>query len=378
MQPAIDLLPGVDPNEAAIAHVLRRLTFGPHPGRAAALAASTDAATVIEDLLADPADTGEPPPEIEENDPAGSLIRWYVRQLANPAAGLHERMCWYWHTHLTSSVDAASVDFMLQQHLLVRRHALGNFRTLLREITTDPAMLQFLDGDGSGGESPNENYARELMELFALGVGNYTEDDVRAAARALSGWGIEWDDATSYYWDDRGYDRPVTIFGERKRWDVDSVIDAVVEHEACAPHVAGRMWEHLVGTELADDRRGELATVFRDADYEILPLVAAIVRSPEFLESSGARARTPLEWYIAALVLTGQVVDDELNEWELYALGQVPFAPPNVAGWPLDDRWLSGSQYLLRASTVLDHEVASSIINNVEPTVDAVARHCGV
>ena len=136
----------------------------------------------------------DPEEGIGEDD-YDALLNGWIRQLRHPEAALHERLTWFWHGHLTTSTDKASfVPALWRQQRLLRRHALGNFRDLLRDITTDAAMLVYLDGDGSVADAPNENFSRELMELFTLGRGSYGEADVRAGARALAGWSVDTED----------------------------------------------------------------------------------------------------------------------------------------------------------------------------------------
>src|ERR1700682_1920859 len=182
-------------DRAAIAHVLRRTTFGPFPGMTEDLALRGVDATVDTVLAAAPLQPAAPVfDEDADNNANGPAWQW-LRLMANPAAGVHEKMVWFWHGHLTPShAKAATRDLM-------RRPALGSSGELLRAVSVDGAMLEYLDGDGSTAQSPNENYGRELMELFALGLGNYSQHDVRAAAAALSGWTVDDDGAPRF---DRG------------------------------------------------------------------------------------------------------------------------------------------------------------------------------
>lgn len=362
-----------------IAHLLRRTTFGPHPGRVDELV-GTPVDEIIDQLLADEGFTlGDD--EVVSRDFADedwdTAVLWWVDRMRDPAAGLHERMTWYWHTHFTSSLDKSSQNTMWRQHHLLRRHALGNFRTLCKAVAVDGAMLEYLDGSYSSGEAPNENFARELMELFTLGSGNYTEDDIRAAARGFSGWAVDWETSEVEFDSERHYSRPLTFLGTRQRWDADELIDAILDHPACAGHVAGRIHRHLVGTEPSDDRRDEMASVFRDADYEIRPLVEHILRHPDFLESIRARPRQPVEWLIAMLGVTGNI-DIDIDLWWLDLLGQTPMSPPNVAGWPDDERWLAASQMLLRTTRVVEMTLPESLFDEMPATVDAVLERCAI
>ncbi len=363
---------------AAIAHVLRRTRFGVTPELVERFADASDAIEfVIADDRAyalDPDEAGELP--IGENEWEW-LPAHFMERLVDPDAGLHERMVWFWHGHFTSSSEEAPARAMVMQHHLIRRHALGNFRELCHEITVDPAMLLYLDGAGSRGDEPNENYARELMELFALGIGNYTEDDVRVAARGLSGWWVHWETLEVGFDAEDHYEGPLSLFGDRKRWDTRSVIDAVCDHPACARHVADRLWRYFIGPEPSGEALDELADTFRDADLEIRPLVEAILRRPEFVSSVGSKARQPVEWMVAAIQATGQTLES-VETWRLDAMGQLPFSPPNVAGWPDDERWAGASQQLSRLEQLLEWEIPDELEDQLVPEVDAVLTHCGI
>ena len=371
---SVSYLPVMEQHEA-IAHLLRRTTFGPRPGQVEALV-GRDIDDVIDEILDDRTDRAEgaSEPNLDENN---DLVTWWLERLRDPRAGIHERMVWYWHGHFTTNLDQVTDDMMWQQHQRIRRHALGNFGDLAREMVTDAAMLVYLDGSGSDGENPNENLSRELMELFTLGVGNYGEDDVKAAARALSGYWVEWDTAVVNFESDNHYDRPVRFLGHRARHDVDSVVDALLAEPACARHVAGRIYRHLVGLDPDPEQLEELASVFRDADLEIVPLLEAILKSSSFKSARRSRPRQPVEWLVAALPALG-ATEAEIEIWSLAAAGQMPFHPPNVAGWPDDDRWVDGSQVLDRVNRVLDLGWNDLIDLDVEPTVDAVLARCGL
>ena len=330
-------------------HVFRRLTFGPHPGDMDRVAAYSPDELVTELLAAPPLAVS--PPELGSDDDYGRVTQWWVDLLRSTEAGLHERMVWFWHGHLTSGIQKAAPSLMVRQNLLIREHALGNFRTLLQQITIDAAMLGWLDGDGSTVENPNENHARELMELFTLGHGSgYTEQDVHYGAIALAGWWVDDEAADSVVFDDSISQRSVPFLGGRVTTATD-VIDAVCIHPALAPHIAGRMYWTFHGTEPADDVRNELATIFLDSGLEIQPLVEAIVRHPTFLDNTLNRPKTGLEWYISLCNLYGTSPD-----WSpLEALGHVPFNPPNVAGWPGHSRWTSVGAELAKAQIAWDY-----------------------
>lgn len=365
-----------DAVEIEVAHVLRRVSLGPHASQVdrwrddgvdALIEWSLDA----EALPSDPAE-GIGPDDWE------ALLGGWVRQLRNPAAGLHERMTWFWHGHFTTSADkVGDVPALWRQQRLLRRHALGNFRELVRDITTDAAMLMYLDGDGSIAEAPNENYSRELMELFTLGHGQFAESDVRAGALALAGWSVDHEDGWKVrFTQDDALRREVTFLAQRGRLGVDEVVDAVCDHDACAPFIAAKLHAHLVGVEPSPDRLADLARTFRNHGLEIKPLVAEIVTHPSFRDPALVRPRLPAEWLAAALAATGNVGQaDASDHYWFDQIGQVPYSPPSVAGWPGGVRWLSASQSLARAAMVSWMNPDPALLGPVE-MVAAVLRRC--
>ncbi len=311
-----------------------------------------------------------------------SLLQWWFERMLSPDAGLHERMVWFWHGHLTSSQQKATRSQLFAQQMLFRRHALGNFRELLQAITVDAAMLRYLDGDASKADTPNENYARELMELFALGIGHYSESDIRSGAKALAGWRVTDDGVT--FDPEQGFDAPLTFLGERKRWDAESIVNKVCDHPACAPFITAKLHRFVAGSTAPDDFAEELSRIFVENDLEIAPVVDAIIYGPTFVDAEPTRVRQPIEWLAATAAALGHsastpaAVGPRVESWWFDQLGQIPFVPPNVAGWPDDTRWVSAGQVLARANLLANFMLPQSIIDTVEPTVDEVLRHCSL
>ena len=355
---------------ATNARLLRRLTMSPSNE----LVERYDDATPTE-LVADVVDQPHRSvniPTLDDDDDFHLPMSWWVDRMLDDDAAFHERMVWYWHGHLTSSLDKASGQFMLDQHALLRDNAFGNFRELLRAITLDPAMLYWLDGSGSSADAPNENYAREMLELFTLGRDSraYTESDVRAGARALAGYWVNGDAGGTVEFDpDAALNRPVTFLGELVR-NVDDVVDAACDQPACASFVAGRMYEHFVGGTPTPDQLDDLATAFRDNDLDIAPLARAIVSSQSFLDAAGTRPRSSLEWFLGL----SRLVDDQLDIWPLMELGHAPMSPPNVAGWPGDERWLSSGMVLSRAQLALNWSWDTPTLESDDPVTDVLRR----
>ncbi len=360
-------------DRAAIAHLLRRATFGPVPGQVEALNAGGVAAALNQVLAATP-----PPLPAAPNPEGWDPPIWWLLRMADPAVGLAEKMTWFWHSHLCTSMDKVGSWFMMwNQHTLLRTHALGNFRTMLQQLTIDPAMLIYLDGDPSVVTAPNENYSREVMELFAMGPGNYTETDVRNGAKALAGWDVNWETGVATFYPQYALTASVPFLG-RNVMRYNEVVDAVCDHAACAPFVAGKLHKFFHGVDPSPARRTELATVFRNANLEIRPLVEAILRDPMFFDPSVRmnRAKQPVEWVTAAFAAAGisnggwaaSVADN---------LGQLPFYPPSVAGWPGGTRWLAASDALARAGLAHDGPVLAEITNAADMVATALTR-CSV
>ena len=357
-------------DRAAIAHLLRRATFGPAPGQVEALNAGGLAAALDQVLTATPPPLPAPPAFDGWDPPI-----WWMLRMSDPAVGLAEKMTWFWHAHLCTSVDkVGSWQMMWNQHTLLRTNALGNFRTLLQQITIDPAMLIYLDGDPSVVEAPNENYSREVMELFAMGPGNYTETDVRNGAKALAGWDVNWETGVATFYSQYALTSPVTFLGKSvSRYN--EVIDAVCDNAACAPFIAGKLHKFFHGVDPSTQRRADLATIFRDANLEIRPLVEAILRDPMFFDASVRmnRAKLPVEWVTNAFAATG-ASDGGWQASVANNLGQLPFYPPSVAGWPGGTRWLAAANAIARADLAKDGPYLDLIANAPDMVGTALTR----
>ena len=371
---------------ALVAHVLRRTTFGPYPGQVERWAARGVGKTITHVLEAAPLSVTSAADLAKSDDSSDAPVRWWLRRLANPDGGVHEKMTWFWHGHLTTSHDKVfRWKCEVPQHVLLRKHAMGSFRTLVHRITIDPAMLLYLDGSWSSADAPNENYSRELMELFCLGLGtatkpNYTQEDVTNGARALAGYGVDWETGKRgfYEWNALPSGVKVSYLGQRVH-DAADVCDAVLDHPACAPWVAGRIWRFLVGVEPSATRRKELARRFRREDMRVRPLVEDILRTDYFLSHRMNRPRQPVEWVTAAMAALGLTdsSDPDLRINTLWSMGQLPFYPPSVAGWPWGLRWLGPGITLAKAAFAVEAPGIRAVADASDPVVAALHR-CGL
>ncbi len=341
---------------ALVAHALRRTTFGPSPGAVETFAAkgADGPRSAIEWALAQPP-LAILPGEITKDD-WDVYLRGWTDNLRSPEAGLHEKMVWFWHGHLTtSSLKVGQLKMLHDQQKLFRKHALGNFRAMLHDITVNAAMLLYLDGAGSTVEAPNENYAREVMELFSLGRGQYAEPDVKAGALGFAGYDVDWESGAVSFDEERALGGEIEFLGKRGRFRAHDLVDILCDHPACATHISGKVYGFLVGNAPTAERLTSLADEFRSSGLDISKLVTSIVLSEEFLNQRLNRPRYPIEWWTSALHALGPVregEDPDVQPWVLEQLDQLPHRPPNVAGWPTGERWLSPSQQLARASYV--------------------------
>jgi uncharacterized protein (DUF1800 family) len=287
----------------------------------------------------------------------GSQARawWLYRMLYTPHP-LREKLTLFWHNHFaTSNAKVNNAGFMLGQYELMRRQALGSFRTLLQEMSKDPAMMVWLDLSLSKKAMPNENYARELMELFSLGIGHYTEVDIREAARAFSGWEIQ--DGTAVFNPKQHDDGEKQILGRRGKWQGSDVVRICLDQPSAAPFLVAKLFRFLVSEALAPapELLEPLAQRFRKSDYDFGDLVSTMLRSNLFFSGVVYRSRikAPVDFALGIVrALEGQIGSTALAQ-SLEELGQNLFHPPSVKGWDGAAAWLNGQTLLFRQNLAL-------------------------
>jgi hypothetical protein len=293
----------------------------------------------------------------EADDHGEQLRGWWLYVMLRGGHPLREKMTLFWHNHFaTSLVKVQDPVLMFRQNELLRAHALGKFGPFLQAISRDGAMLLWLDSSSNVKGKPNENYARELMELFSLGVGNYTEKDVREAARAFTGWRT---DGTGFAFDARLHDGETkTVLGQTGPWDGGDVVRIVLEQPSASRFLVRKLYRHLVSeTATPPDALLEpLCEAFRRRDYDIAELVRTILASRLFYSPHAFRQRIkgPFEYVLGAVraVHRASGPDEALPQQvlvpRLAAMGQTLFSPPNVKGWPGGTAWLNTSTVLER------------------------------
>ena len=281
-----------------------------------------------------------------------ALRGWWLEEMLSTPSPLSERMTLFWHNHFVSSQQKVkSARLMAQQNRLLRRHALGNFGALLHAVAKDPAMIVYLDSATSRKEQPNENFAREVMELFTLGEGHYTERDVKEAARAFTGWSIE-PETGEFKWRPFIHDRgEKTVLGRTGRFDGDEVLDILLEQPATAEFIVAKLWREFVSADPEPQEVRRIAARFRDSGYEVRAALRALFLCEAFwaAENRAALIKSPVD-LVAGTLRSLEFETGELLPFvfTLRQLGQDLFGPPNVKGWPGGEAWIDSSTLLAR------------------------------
>lgn len=280
---------------------------------------------------------------------------WWLEQMLNaptPAAQFQERMTLFWHNHLVSSIEKVKVmRLMLEQNQVLRQHALGNFGEMLHAVSKTPAMVVYLDSASNRRGSPNENFAREVMELFTLGEGNYTEADIKEAARAFTGWSVE--PATGeFLWRPRMHDQgEKTLFGQRGAFDGDAVLDILLQRPETAVFLTRKLWREFISPTPNEREVQRIAARFRASRYDIKTVMRELLLSQAFWasENRASLIKSPVDLVVGSL----RSIEREIPETRALALllrnlGQDLLAPPNVRGWPGGEHWINSSTLLAR------------------------------
>jgi uncharacterized protein (DUF1800 family) len=360
---------------ALVAHLMRRAAFGEPAWRLEQLARQPYE-ELVEDLL-----NVERHPRLEEDllerfhlEHADEesyqwfAKRWYFR-MNNSQRPLEEKVALMWHNRFATAASKVNNARMMGAHLeMLRDHGLGNFRTLLQQLSRSPAMIWWLDQQTNHAEAVNENYGRELLELFSMGRGNYTEDDVRSAARAFTGWTIDqtiprypngWYDTNFVYRADDHDGGQKTFLGETGNFDGDDIIDIIVRQPATAHFVATNIYRFFVSDAPDAGAVKTLERAYFDSGYEVREVLRALFNADFFKQSAFARIRWPVEVVVGTVKLTGEHTD--AYEFGLAALpkasaamGQEVLNPPTVEGWHLGREWIDSSFLIERVNFVAD------------------------
>ncbi|HNR18807.1 MAG TPA: DUF1800 domain-containing protein [Bacteroidia bacterium] len=304
----------------------------------------------------------------EKKDKAfqGGVSFDFFKLMNNPKNTFREKMSLFWLNLFACQPETPLAG---QQFLnTIRKNALGDFKTLLREVVKHPVMLHYLSARRNKKQSPNENLARELMELFTLGRGNYTEGDVKEASRALTGWSYK---DSSFKFEANFHDlEEKTIFGKRGNFDGDSLLDLILSKYDCAHYVTNRICKEFINYNISPSAVKIYSKIFFDSGYDICKLMRTIFTSKEFYkpENTGTQIKSPFD-LLAGIAL---VSDLKFNNSHIFLdlqrnLGQEIFKPPNVAGWATGKGWINNNTLTLRLNlpdTFFKKKKLSFMLNN--------------
>ena len=360
--------------------LMQRFGFGPRPGEYAQALKDGVAATRAKVLTVPAVDAGAATvlmPEITNigKRPAANsaeivpyaislryqnqqLVLWWLDRMAMSDHGLTEKMTWFWHGHWATSVGKVNFALpMFIQNKTLRTHSLGNFKDMSRAKINDSALQFWLDGQDSTLKSPNENLGRELMELFVLGVDRYTEDDVKGAARALTGYQVVNYEGSLTFNPKRHDPNPISILGATQPFTGEQLSDFLVAREDCATFIAERLWYRFISS--TETMPASFGAKKAFATRDISSAVKAMIQDPAVGDAKNDLVKSPVEWFIAAcraleLTPSNLKTPTQLINY-LNQLNQVPFSPPNVGGWPAGEAWLSSAavQYRIAFATWL-------------------------
>lgn len=379
-------------DESAAAHLLRRAGFGGSPEDAKSLAAR-GLQGAVNHLLAG-SDDGMPLPQTDPREQAerrrlqqrqkgggeearrelGEYSRgqreifdevrhWWLRRMLSPAHSVREKLTLFWHGHFATSQTKVRFNHaMLVQNQTIRRSAAGPFRELCEAMARDPAMLIWLDGTQSRGKAPNENFAREAMELFVLGEGNYTEDDIREAARAFTGWTVRFEDGAAEFQVRRHDAGAKTLFGQTGNFGTKEAVDILCARPQCAGFLARKLWEFYAYADPDKAIIDSLAAHYRANDLRTDSLLSMIFTHPEFYSarSKGTQVKSPVQWLVqASRELGRQLLPPRIALPLLAELGQNLFMPPSVKGWDGGTSWINSATLIRRSNTALLFAVAA-------------------
>ena len=281
------------------------------------------------------------------------LATWWGRRMLRSQRPLEEKLTLFWHGHFaTGGTKVRDARMMERQNDMLRANASGNLRDLLLGILRDPAMLVYLDNGENVKDHPNENFGRELLELFTLGVGNYTEHDIREASRAFTGW---TNDVLEFRFDQVQHDfGSKTFLGRTGLFDGTDIIDIILAQPAAAEFIAAKLYRFFAREELGDELRAELGTILKDHDYEVEPLLTRIFLSRDFYSppSVATQIKSPVQLVVSTyrkLGLRELPTIPDFNQLTA-GLGQTLFNPPNVAGWAGGRAWITPGSLLQRGN----------------------------
>ena len=284
------------------------------------------------------------------------LKSWWIREMMQTDSPLTERLVLFWHNHFTSSLRQVRwPELIYQQNKLFRKHLLGNYREFLESVTFDPAMVIYLDSQNNRAGKPNENYARELLELFTLGEGHYSEDDIKGAALALTGISINRRSGDVRILPRRHSRDEKYFLGQRGNFGPKEIINIILAQPRAAEHLVEKLWREFISPYPERSEVERLAALFRDGDYELRPLMKALFNSKSFRDPNnyGQLIKSPIEMVVGAVELFDLSVAPEVLVQAVRIMGQDILDPPSVKGWPGGKEWINSQSLVERQKFLL-------------------------
>ena len=280
------------------------------------------------------------------------LRGWWLKRMRNSPRPLEEKLTLFWHGHFATGFQKVKSAYaMYLQNQTFRTHASGSWEALLQSVSRDPAMLMYLDGAQNKRAAPNENYARELMELFTLGEGHYSEEDIREAARAFTGWSLNRREGTFVFLPGQHDPGSKTFFGERGSLDGDDIVRILLEQPQAADYIAERLWSFFAYRDPDPDLVKAMGAHLRAQKYAFRPFLQTLFLSRAFHGKQAYRTqiKSPVQWLVSAVrYMEAPLPPPGVSAYMLNALGQELFEPPNVAGWEGGEAWITTATLLQR------------------------------
>lgn len=389
-------------------HLLFRAGFGGKPQEIANLT-QAGSSKAVETLLSGPTETFPVPSWLEElrtmppphkylaqadeqtkrkfrqlmQQHSREVVASWIHQMMSsptPADMLHQKMTFFWHSHFATSMQKVRSPVSIYDQIkFFQDHALGNYGDILHGIIHDTAMLKYLDNDQNRKGKPNENLARELMELFSLGQGHYSEKDIQEGARALTGMGIK---RGHYSYQEKQHDADSkTIFGQTGNFNGDDFVNLILEKPECAIFMTRKLWTYFAGEIPNEKTIQQLASIFRDSKYDIKSLLRAMFQHPDFYSPDvmGSQIKSPIQLIVGtARTLNLTSTNPQFYGRMLMMMGQVPYLPPNVKGWPGGREWIDTTRLVTRytfANIIAEGKVPAEIDPRMKGDTDSSQNH---
>jgi len=307
-----------------------------------------------------------------------ALIWWWINRMVMTSRPLEEKMTLFWHNHFATAIYKVRSPFlMFQQNQLLRSRAMGKFEELLMGITEDPAMLLWLDGATNRKGVANENYGREVMEVFTIGRGNYTEDDVKAAARAFTGYTLN-KDGNAVFKPRLHDDGSKTFLGQTGNFDPQDIVHILANHPATARNLSTQLFQFFAFDNPTSDIIDRLSNIYMGSGGDIKAVVREILTSPEFMSQQAylSGVKSPVEYVVSALRSLDAAVTPNVAIRTLNNMGQLPFDPPSVFGWPSGIAWINTSTMLERYNfpLYLRNAFGTALVSQDSGSVDDVGQ----